>query len=152
MSKPSARGDGSPAGAPVYPSTFERLAAAVTATGFGLVVGSVACVGPGDGNQGLVLRWHWPALIWSAVGFWAGWHLWSLLWQLEKRPEAKTKRRLRRYCIALALGGVAVFAYPFRFVAREQFRPVLTGLLAAFAVLSLVGWMIFRLVEGFADE
>ena len=120
--------------------------------GFGLVLGSTACVCPGEGDQGLVFHWRWLALIWGAGGLWAGWHLWSLIWQLENVPGVKPQQRLRRYCIALAIGGVAVFAYPFRFVAPDKLRGVLTGLIAALVVLSLVGWMIFRLVEGFSDE
>lgn len=132
--------------------SFERLAAVATALSFAVVLGSAACVGPAPGNQGLEFRWHWSAYIWILAGLAAGWRLWSLLWRLEKQPGPLARRRLRRYCVLLALGGVVVFAYPFRFVAPDKFREVLTGLLAAFAVLALVGWMIFRLVEGFSDE
>jgi hypothetical protein len=130
---------------------FERIAAVATASGFALVMGSAACVGPA-GTQGLAFHWHWSALILGAVGLVAGWHLWSLIWRVEADPKGKPRRRLSRYCVALGIGAVLVFAYPFRFVAPDKFRDVLLGLAAAIAVLSLIGWMIIQLVKGFSED
>ena len=132
-------------------NAFERIAAVGTAAGFAVVLGSVACVVPA-GAQGLDFRWRWLALLWGAVGLAGGWHLWRLLWRLEAEPSDKARRRLIRFCVVLFIGGVAAFAYPFRYVAPEKFRDVLTGLGAAVLVLTFAGWMLFRLFRSLSSE
>src|SRR5690348_16958349 len=79
------------------------------------------------------------------VGAAAGSYLWQLIGRLEKQPSPAARKRVVLYCLGLLIGGLAVFAYPFRFVPREKFRDVLIGLVAALAVLSFAGWMLFLL-------
>lgn len=130
---------------------FERIAAVGTASAFAIVLGSLACVVPA-GAQGLDFRWHWVAVVWGAVGLAGGWRLWHLLWRVQAEPTPRARRRLLRYCFLLLLGGVAAFAYPFRFVAPEKFQDVLTGLGAAVIVLTFAGWMLFRLFRSLSRE
>jgi hypothetical protein len=54
--------------------------------------------------------------------------------------------------VLLLVGGLAVFAYPFRFVPREKFKDVLIGLMTAFLVLSFAGWMLFRLFRALSKS
>ena len=81
------------------------------------------------------------------IGAAAGWFLWVLIGRLEANPSVAARRGLVVYCVLLSLGGLAVFAYPFRFVPPEKFRDVLIGLVAALIVLSFAGWMLFRLFK-----
>ena len=99
--------------------------------------------------QGLIFRWRWGALIWMLLGACAGWYLWQAVWA----ADAQTPRARRRFfvmLVCLALGGLTVFVFPIIFVPAGQFREVLTGLLAAVLVLSIVGWMIFQLGRMFS--
>lgn len=142
-----------PAPGPEQPSfrLFRRIATAATALGFAAVLGSVACVQPAEG-QGLEFQWHWFAVLWILLGAAAGWRLWHLLWRAQTDPRPAARRALVRYGIVLAVGGLLVFAYPFRFVAPQKFRDVLTGLGAAALVLAFVGWMLYRLVKSLARD
>jgi hypothetical protein len=79
------------------------------------------------------------------IGASAGWYLWLLIGRLEMHPAPATRQRLVAFCVLLLVAGLAVFAYPFRFVPPEKFRDVLIGLVAALLVLSFAGWMLFRL-------
>jgi drug/metabolite transporter (DMT)-like permease len=116
-----------------------------------MVLGSVACVVWSPG-AGLGFRWRWEALLWMVLGAAAGWYLWVLIDRLEAAPNLKTRKQLVFYCVLLLLGGLAVFAYPFRFVPPEKFRDVLIGLAAALFVLSFAGWMLFRLFRALSKS
>jgi hypothetical protein len=123
---------------------FGRIASTATALSFAVVLGSVACL-EWSPSAGLGFRWQWPALLWMFIGAAAGWYLWRLLGRLEANPSQAARKRLVVYCLVLVVGGLAAFAYPFRFVPAEKFRDVLIGLVAALVVLSFSGWMLFRL-------
>ena len=124
--------------------TFWRIALVATALSFAVVLGSVACL-VWSPSAGLGFRWRWIALVWMAVGASAGAYLWQLIGRLDEHPSPAARKRLVLYCLVLLVGGLAVFAYPFRFVPPEKFRDVLIGLLAALGVLSFAGWMLFLL-------
>lgn len=124
--------------------TFARIAAAGTGLSFASVLGSVACL-VWSPDAGLGFRWRWEALLWMLLGAAAGWYLWVLIGRLDSHPNQAARKRLVAYCVLLLLGGLAVFAYPFRFVPQEKFRDVLIGLITALLVLSFAGWMLFRL-------
>lgn len=124
--------------------TFARIASFATALSFAVVLGSVACL-VWSPNAGLGFRWRWTALVWMVIGASAGVYLWQLIGRLERQPGPAARKRLVLYCLVLLVGGLAVFAYPFRFVPPEKFRDVLIGLMAALAVLSFAGWMLFVL-------
>ena len=131
--------------------TFGRIAAVATGLSFAIVLGSVACV-DWSPAAGLGFRWRWAALLWMGVGLAAGGYLWLLIGRLETAPSHAAQRRLVIYCIVLLLAGLAVFAYPFRFVPPEKFRDVLIGLAAALFVLSFAGWMLFRLFRALSKS
>jgi len=122
-----------------------RIIAASTAFAFAAVLGTAACVDGGGGSHGLVFRWRWAALVWMALGATAGWSLWQAVWAAEAGRTARLRRRLMLNLAVVALGGIAVFAFPITFVPAGQFGEVLTGLLAAIVVLSFVGWMVVQL-------
>lgn len=130
---------------------FSRIAAAGTGLSFAIVLGSIACVVWSPG-AGLGFRWRWVALPWMALGAAAGWYLWVLIGRLEAAPTSRTRKHLVLYCMLLLLGGLAIFAYPFRFVPQEKFRDVLIGLAAALFVLSFAGWMLFRLFRALSKS
>jgi hypothetical protein len=125
--------------------------AASTAIAFATVLGAVACV-DGGSSQGLVFRWRWLALLWMAFGALAGWFLWQAVWAADTVGTPRVRRRLMIYLVLLGIGGVAVFVFPITFVPPGQFRDVLTGLIAAVAVLTFVGWMIFHLGRLFSAD
>ena len=131
--------------------TFGRIAAVATGLSFAIVLGSVSCVVwlPG---AGLGFQWRWIALLWMGVGLAAGGYLWLLIGRLEAAPSRAARRRLVVYCILLLLGGLSVFAYPFRFVPREKFGDVLIGLAAALFALSFAGWMLFQLCRALSKN
>jgi uncharacterized protein YfiM (DUF2279 family) len=127
---------------------LRRIISASTALGFAAALGSAACVERGV-NHGLAFRWHWSALAWMTLGVAAAYRLWHLVWLAQSDATGKARKRLVRYGALLTVGGLGVFVYPMVFVAREQFGDVLIGLIAAFAVLTFVGWMIYRVFQGF---
>ena len=131
--------------------TFSRIAAAGTGLSFAFVLGSVACV-VWSPEAGLGFQWRWGALAWSVLGAAAGWYLWVLIGRLEAAPNAKTRKQLVFHCVLLLVGGLAVFAYPFRFVPQEKFKDVLIGLAAALFVLGFAGWMLFRLFRALSKD
>jgi uncharacterized membrane protein len=83
-----------------------------------------------------------------ALGVAAAVRLWRLLWRAQSDATGKAASQLKWFCAALLIGAVGVFVYPILFVSSEHFNDVLTGLSLATAVLTFVGWMIYRVIKG----
>jgi hypothetical protein len=65
------------------------------------------------------------------------------------RRQAQQKR-FRLYTILLAVGGLLCFLYPIRYVARGSMGDVAQGVVMAFAVVGVVGlliWSVARLLN-----
>src|SRR5271165_4716055 len=99
---------------------FKRLAVVSTAIGFALALGTAACL-QRAADHGLELRWHWRAVIWMALGVWAAFHLWQLVWRAQAETEPKAKARLKRFCAVVIILALGVFVYPIAFVSSEHF-------------------------------
>lgn len=132
-------------------TTLLRIIAVSTALAFAAMLGTAACV-DGHGSHGLVFRWRWAALVWMAFGAAAGWTLWQAVWAADASATARRRRRVMLYLAIVALGGIAVFAFPITFVPAGKFGEVFTGLVAALIVLSFVGWMVVLLGKLFASS
>jgi hypothetical protein len=139
--------DGGTAPVEAVDRTFNRIVLVSTAMGFAAVLGSAACLERGA-DGGLTFRWHWRALIWMALGVVVAMRLWRLLWRAQSDGTGKAASQLKRFCAGLLIGAVGVFVYPILFVSSEHFDDVLTGLSLATAVLTFVGWMIYRVIKG----
>ena len=131
--------------------TFGNIVAGSTAFAFAAVFCSLACVGR-NATGDLDFEWRWPALIWLAIGAAGGWFFWRLAWWSEKAVQPRAKAWFVWYCCLLGLLTLFLFLRPLRFVAAENVRDVLIGLVLAVAVLSLFGYMIFALVRFFSRE
>jgi hypothetical protein len=136
---------------PAVDLTFKRMASIGTAVGFAAALGTMACLERSAGH-GLALQWHWRAVLWMALGAVAAVHLWNLVWRAQAGDTPEAKQRLKRFCIVLLASALVVFVYPIAFVSSEHFNDVLTGLSLATAVLTFVGWMIYRVARGFAEN
>jgi hypothetical protein len=132
---------------PVVDLTFKRMAMVGTAVGFAAALGTMACLQRSAGN-GLTLQWHWRAVLWMALGSAAAVRLWRLVWRAEAENTPRAKKSLKRFCVVLLASALVVFVYPIAFVSSEHFSDVLTGLSLATAVLTFVGWMIYRVARG----
>ena len=132
-------------------ATFDRIVVVSTALGFAAVLGTAACLERGA-DQGLDFHWHWRALLWMGLGVAAAVRLWQLLWRAQADDTGKAGKSLVKFCILLLIGALGVFVYPILFVSSEHFNDVLTGLSLATAVLTFVGWMIYRVARGFEES
>ena len=130
---------------------FGNIVAGSTAIAFGAVFCSLACVGR-NANGALDFQWRWTALIWLLIGAAGGWFFWQLAWWSETAPQRRAKLWFFWYCFLLGLLTLFLFLRPLKYVAAENVRDVVIGLLLAFAVLSLFGYMIFSLVRFFSRE
>src|SRR5207302_6737638 len=80
------------------------------------------------------------------VAFAAGFGLLSLYWKILFHPSrSPAHRRLRRAAsVLLALGGIAGFLYPLRFIAHSNVREVAAGLVMALgAVVGVAALLLF---------
>ena len=95
------------------------------------------------------------------AGVVAGWLYWRAAGRMilfANRPagaaEADQARLLRRkfawLSAVLGVAALGALVYPLRFVPREKLADIATGLGAAFLVLALIGFVIWR-VKGFLD-
>lgn len=132
-------------------AAFKVILTGSTAVGAATVFGSLACLERSP-NQGLDFHWRWAALPWMVLGALAACYFWRLVWRAGADTAGKGRTRLRRYGLVVMGIALAAFAYPIRFVADENIQDVLIGLGAAAAVLTLIGWMMFRLVRLFTRD
>ncbi len=130
---------------------FRRVAAGSTALGFATALGSTACLELGN-DRNIEFHWHWIALPFMALGVAAALHLWQLIWTAAQTESKTDRARLSRFVALIAVGGLATFAYPIRFVTSSHLSDVLGGLLLAAAVLSFTGWMIHRVGSALLNE
>ena len=112
-------------------------------------------------GSGLGFEWSWriiPAFFAGIVIAWLYWRLTRrLILNAEKSGatndphERLASREFKVFSWLLGLGAVAAFLYPLRFVPRDKLGEIVQGLLLAFAVLGLVGAVIWR-IKKFLDR
>jgi hypothetical protein len=130
---------------------FKRLIVTLTALGFGGTLALLACLGRGR-VQAFDFHWHWSAMIWGALGISAAVWFWRQVWRVEANNVKPERRRLLFRGAVLCAGAVAGFFYPIIFVPREHLGEVLIGLAAAVAVLSLIAWVIHKLIRMLSSD
>jgi hypothetical protein len=131
--------------------TLNWIVVVSTAIGFAAALGTTACLErSADGR--FDFHWHWRAVIWMALGIAAAIQLWRLLWRAQNDTSGKAAKKLKLFCILLLAGGLAVFFYPIFFLRGKNFDDVLTGMSLAAGAITLVGFLISRVMKGFLEE
>ena len=111
--------------------------------------------------SGLGFEWSWGVI----PAFFVGVVLATLYWRLTRRlilsseksgsandpRDRLAARKFKIFSLMLGLGAVAAFLYPLRFVPRDKLGEIVQGLLLAFAVLGLVGTVVWR-IKKFLDK
>ena len=126
---------------------FRRLLIAATAFALAVMIASVGSIRPG--GDGLRFVWHWPVLIWSALGGLCAWPFWRFVWAVQDRPTPRNKLRLALFCLLMLALGLAGFLYPLRFTNRMYRNDLIAGLALAVLVLSSGGSMLYFLGRAF---
>lgn len=130
---------------------FRLAIVAVTALGFAVGFGWLACIERLASGE-VEFHWQWSAALWIAIGIASPVYFWRQIWPTQPVPPGSARRRQVQGWAALLIPSVMWMAYPLRFVSGQQRLNVLIGLAIAGSVLSLGGWMVFRLIQGFAAE
>ena len=124
-------------------STLFRIAGVGASLAFGVMVGTLFALKPVP--DGLAFELNAAAIVaFIAAGIFA-WLYWRMIERmaLEKVP-AQRKRRFILFSVGLVLVGVVSFLYPLKFVPAEKRKDVFTGLALAVAVLSGVGFVMWK--------
>jgi hypothetical protein len=118
-----------------------------TALACGAMVASLQALRAGPG--GFYFRVSWV----SGVGFVCGTLAVLGLWKVMLGGVASPRQRLLRMAAkwVLLLSAVVAFLYPLRFVPKEKLPEVGMGLGLAVFVLSIVGWILWR-IRRFLEE
>ena len=129
---------------------FLRIAAIASGFGFGCVVASLYSLR--QSPDGLTFQISLGTFVAFAVGAACGWGYWRALAKVvaaaqdRGTPIAERGRtKLMIWTAGAWLLGLSAFLYPIRFVNRDNLRDVLEGLGFAFAVLSLVALVLWRI-------
>ena len=136
---------------PTSEARFQRIVEIATAVGLGTVFGCMGCLEWKE-YQGPSFHWHWPVLLCTGAGVFAGIYFWRQIWHAQDAPPGGSRAYLIKAWAALAAASTATFIYSVRTFRWENFKDVLLGVFAASAVLSFVGWAIFRLMRLFESD
>ena len=123
----------------------------VTVLVFAGVFGWLACLQRMDGGE-VEFHWQWRAGLWITIGIASPVYFWRQIWPVTAVPPAGATRRAITGWAALLLPSLMWMAYPLRFISGQQLLNVCIGLSIAATVLAFGGWMVFRLIQGFANE
>ena len=130
---------------------FRRAIVAATALVFATAFGWLACIQRMDSGE-VEFHWQGSAWLWIAVGLAAPVYFWRQIWPRQPVSPARPAWHRFKGWAALLIPSLMWMLYPLRFISGQQFLNVLIGLGIAVTVLTLGGWMVFRLIKGFADE
>ena len=125
---------------------FQQLVAIATGLAFAGMLASLAAVEIGAGGK-LVLRWHWAILPLVVLGLIIGVSFWRLVFRSAAHESNRSRRHLKQAAAGLALMAISAFLYPLRFVQSERRSEVLIGLALAIAVLTFVGWLLWKTIS-----
>jgi len=123
---------------------FIKIAAGSTGLGLGIMLASLAALDRDKSGYSFHLLSPWVAAAF-AVGAALGYFYWILLGRSETLRNGP--RLLRGASAFLLIVGFGGFLYPLRFVPREKLPEILEGLAGAVFVLSLLGFMIWRIAR-----
>jgi hypothetical protein len=116
---------------------FFKIAALSTALGFGAAAASTASLR--SSPVGFSFQLSAGTFIAFAVGAAIALVYWKLV--------ASNSKAARRASLLIALAGVGLFLYPLRFVPAGNMHDLAVGLILAAGVLSLVGFLIWRITR-----
>lgn len=129
-----------------------RLAIVIsTAVIFATAFGWLGCIQRKETGE-VEFHWQWGALFWIAIGISCTVYFWRQIWPIGNTFPTGTKKRMVKGWAALLIPSLMWMTYPLLFVSGQQLLNVSIGLAIAVTVLTLGGWMVFRLVKGFANE
>ena len=138
----------------VHPPTnsgFRLVIVAATALGFAAVFGWLACIQRKENGE-VEFHWQMGAWLWIAIGIACTVYFWRQVWPVKNHSPAGARRRVIKGWAALLIPSLMWMAYPLRFISGQQLLNVFIGLAIAATVLTFGGWMVFRLIKGFANE
>ncbi len=130
---------------------FRLVIIVATALVFAVVFGWLACIHRTPGGE-VEFHWQWTTWLWIVIGIAGPVYFWRQIWPLQQVSSAAARRRAIKGWAALLLPSLLWMAYPLRFISGTQLLNVALGLGIAATVLAFGGWMVFRLIQGFADE
>ena len=124
---------------------------AATALVFAAMFGWLACLQRMESGE-VEFHWQRSAWLWIALGLVGPVYFWRQIWPGQTVSPAGAARRQIKGWAALLVPSLMWMAYPLRFISGQQRLNVGIGLGVAAMVLTFGGWMVFRLIKGFADE
>ena len=139
---PAGEGNDRPADSKIT-NEFIQVAKFGSAVGFGFMAASIQALNRKSGN------FTFEISFWTLLAFVAGVALALVFWRLAL--SSVSPRNFRRGVWLMAIFGLGAFLYPLRFIARENMREHLLGLLLAAGVLSAVGF-VFLKIKGYLDK
>lgn len=136
------------------PSTgggFRLLTIISSAVLFAAVFGWLACI---QRTAGGAVEFHWQgsAWLWIATGIASPVYFWRQIWPGQDDSRAVSLSRVIKGWAVLLIPSLMWMAYPLRFISGQQLLNVSIGLAVAALVLTCGGWMVFRLIKGFAAD
>ncbi|HVU09217.1 MAG TPA: hypothetical protein VHG89_11805 [Verrucomicrobiae bacterium] len=129
---------------------FRRAMVFFTIVFLAVAYGWLACLNR-TANGDINFHWRWSALLWIAIGIVSPIYFWRQVWPVKNSGQNRRKRVVFGSFVLVA-PWLWWMVYPLWFLSGKHFADVLTGLLAAAAVLSFGAWMVFKLIKGFAEE
>jgi hypothetical protein len=130
-------------------SMFRKIVVGSTGLGLACMLGSVAAVRISKGS-GLQFGWHWTILLVAAAVIVWNMRFWNVVWELQDRPNVKTKKRLALHLGILCLLGIGSFLYPIRYIEQSYFSGIAKGLVTALTFLGTMFWLIYKCGKGLA--
>jgi hypothetical protein len=129
-----------------------RLAVVVaTALVFAAMFGWLACIQRMENGE---VEFHWQrrTWLWIAIGIAGPLYFWRQIWPAQNVSQSGAGKRTIKGWAALLIPSLFWVVYPLWFISGPQLLNVGIGLGIAVTALTLGGWMIFRLIQGFAGE
>ncbi len=111
----------------------------------------LACIKRMAGGE-VEFHWQWNAWLWIAVGIASPVYFWRQIWPTQPVSKNGATRRQIKGWAALLIPSLMWMAYPLRFISGQQLLNVGIGLAIAGTVLTFGGWMVYRLIKGFAAD
>ena len=130
---------------------FRLVVVVATAAIFALVFGWLACIQRTESGE-VEFHWQRSAWLWIAIVIASTVYFWRQIWPTQNFPPAGAVRRQIKGWAALLIPSLMWTAYPLRFISGQQLLNVSIGLAIAGTVLTGGGWMVYRLIQGFANE
>ncbi|HEY4414712.1 MAG TPA: hypothetical protein VGO57_03385 [Verrucomicrobiae bacterium] len=129
---------------------FKRIVIVATALSLAITYGWLACFDRQPSGD-FYFHWQWSALLWIAIGLVSNAYFWRKIWPPAGRA-AVTRRGAILGSLALALPCLWWLTFPLRFLSGQHFWDVMSGLIAAAAVLSFGAWMVIKLIKAFEQS